>query len=716
MAKFDFRDVPIENNSEDLLNMSDYAKCLASFINSSEMPLTISLQGEWGSGKSSLMNMIKNILCNQDMSKIRTNINNHYEAVWINAWDLSLRGDDDYLAEHVSYKIIRSVQDVAKKKGCKIQKEINDLQQSFKKVFFRSVDYLMAMNGADSSSRQNLISMVDVNDNYVESARKHLATIIERLVKSDNTMSSKGFIFFIDDLDRLKPSAAVRLLDVIKNLFIINNCVFILAIDYDVISKGLISRYSEDTTQRSSNIDKLSKSYFDKLIQLPFVMPVNKYDIHEFVKSSLEKAGYLSNAIPVSDIYFNHMVKAIQLSIGTNPRAIKRLVNSVKLSKILDDSNHKILNDEGSLLINLLFICMQTSYPAFYTLFSKNCNYKSWSASSFHSVIIENLPVNASWTDILSTLAKKDPETSEHLDETIEFINYLSNIFTVCESCNSTKLKQILFLSSLTNMGRNDDSFVYSGIDYDNSSQTQKQQGTKLIEILELSNGINVLDVGCGNGETTIELYRKNPTIYIDAFDISASQIKIAQEKSEIHGINENKINFYQKNAKDISYKSKYDLVFSNAAMHWLYDDPEDAYKRIFDALKPNGTLAVHQGGAGSYKELHDMVKKAIIDCHLDEYYSNWTFSIFYPEKTAMEEMLNKLGFVDIDITLDSKVVHNDTVLIENFANASLLPYYEPLDSDIQKSILKDKFLELCKISDMYISVNRLYILARKSF
>ena len=50
-------------------------------------------------------------------------------------------------------------------------------------------------------------------------------------------------VFLIDDLDRVPPATAVEILDITKNIFDIPNCVFILAIDYEVVVKGLEGKF-----------------------------------------------------------------------------------------------------------------------------------------------------------------------------------------------------------------------------------------------------------------------------------------------------------------------------------------------------------------------------------------------------------------------------------------------------------------------------------------
>lgn len=107
MSKIDIRDIPIQNQLEDSLDIRKYAQALSDFIKSSDLPITISLQGEWGSGKSSLMNIIGEKLCDETSSG--------FEKIWINTWELSLKGDEKDLIEKLSMIILQRIQAIAKR-------------------------------------------------------------------------------------------------------------------------------------------------------------------------------------------------------------------------------------------------------------------------------------------------------------------------------------------------------------------------------------------------------------------------------------------------------------------------------------------------------------------------------------------------------------------------------------------------------------------------
>ena len=51
----EYRDIPVETLEQDEFGIERYVRALCDFIKSCDTPVTIALQGEWGSGKSSFM-------------------------------------------------------------------------------------------------------------------------------------------------------------------------------------------------------------------------------------------------------------------------------------------------------------------------------------------------------------------------------------------------------------------------------------------------------------------------------------------------------------------------------------------------------------------------------------------------------------------------------------------------------------------------------------
>ena len=159
--------------------------------------------------------------------------------------------------------------------------------------------------------------------------------------------------------------------------------------------------------------------------------------------------------------------------------------------------------------------------------------------------------------------------------------------------------------------------------------------------------------------------------------------------------------------------KNTYDLVFSNAVLHWV-TEPKRAYRLLFEALVPGGDLAVHQGGFGTYEGLHKAVRKAIGQAGFGERFKNWIFPVFYPEREEMEELLFEIGYEDIEVESIHSDESENVNLVDNFANASLIYYQRVGLSDEEYQLLKKEFFRICETEPVELSAHRLYIHAKR--
>jgi len=76
-SRLGIQDIPINSATDDSLKVGEYASALSQFILRCETPLTISIQGDWGSGKTSLMKLLE------------ANLKDSIIPVWFNTWQYS---------------------------------------------------------------------------------------------------------------------------------------------------------------------------------------------------------------------------------------------------------------------------------------------------------------------------------------------------------------------------------------------------------------------------------------------------------------------------------------------------------------------------------------------------------------------------------------------------------------------------------------------------
>jgi len=136
--------------------------------------------------------------------------------------------------------------------------------------------------------------------------------------------------------------------------------------------------------------------------------------------------------------------------------------------------------------------------------------------------------------------------------------------------------------------------FEFDGEKYKQASSQQKAWGRKLIAELEFEGGEKILDLGCGDGLLTAEMAKFVPDGFVLGIDASESMIETAQKDHA--GAN---VRFELLDIDAIDFKSEFDLVFSNATLHWVKDH-RMLLKNVFKALKNRGAARFQFAGDGN--------------------------------------------------------------------------------------------------------------------
>jgi predicted KAP-like P-loop ATPase len=201
-----------------------------------------------------------------------------------------------------------------------------------------------------------IVNVFDKQDSDIAKAVNDLKDAFQESVNNKLKDNKKDrVVIFVDDLDRLNPGKAVELLEVLKVFLDCENCVFILAVDYSVVTAGVRQKFGNLVDE-----DK-GKSFFDKIIQLPFKMLVAQYDINKYIYDMLKKMNMKANSRIVQDYK-----QLIRNSIGFNPRSIKRLFNTYQLLNLISDSKKTSVREDLHQRLLFAIICMQMTYEHLY--------------------------------------------------------------------------------------------------------------------------------------------------------------------------------------------------------------------------------------------------------------------------------------------------------------------------------------------------------------
>jgi trans-aconitate methyltransferase len=154
--------------------------------------------------------------------------------------------------------------------------------------------------------------------------------------------------------------------------------------------------------------------------------------------------------------------------------------------------------------------------------------------------------------------------------------------------------------------------------------------GEPLLQLLNPRPGELILDLGCGDGALTRKIAACCRVIGVDS---SFPQLQAAKERG---------INAIHMDGHQLSFKRRFDAVFSNAALHWM-KQPETVVAGVTNSLKPAGRFIGEFGGRGNVEKircaLHDTLRRHAIDpAPVDPWY--------YPSPEEYSELLLRAGFI----------------------------------------------------------------------
>lgn len=328
-----------EPTMSDSLGIDSYYEGFKTFIENCSTPLTMAIQGDWGSGKTSALKLIEQKIDPKELDRFgmptQASLQNAIaefkegkrkcHVIWFNTWQYANFGMDDNLTLALLTHLNSELDTITQRNAIKNVKKI--LGNVKKEAPETGLQFLAEQLGASSiynkleEATHKLASLNNIH--FVTQTIVALKQEIQKTILEE-IPDDQRLVIFVDDLDRLEPKAAVDLLEGIKNLMDCKKCVFVLAIDAEVVYQGVSSKYGE-----SMNKEK-EKMFFDKIIQVPFYIPMQKYDTKRYlVKEFLNCDG-------VNLEYHDKYVEVVRKLVGNNPRSIKRIFNLWELNKCIE--------------------------------------------------------------------------------------------------------------------------------------------------------------------------------------------------------------------------------------------------------------------------------------------------------------------------------------------------------------------------------------------
>ncbi|MFC1958347.1 class I SAM-dependent methyltransferase [Chloroflexota bacterium] len=175
--------------------------------------------------------------------------------------------------------------------------------------------------------------------------------------------------------------------------------------------------------------------------------------------------------------------------------------------------------------------------------------------------------------------------------------------------------------------------FEFDGNKYAQASSHQKEWGQRLISELDLKGNERILDLGCGDGAITVQLADLVPEGSLLGIDASQGMIETAGNHRRPNLL------FMVKDINSLDFNNEFDIIFSNATLHWVKDH-DRLLKNVYASLKKSGVLRFNFAADGN--------------CILS--IANWSWVVFI-------------------LILGAKYLNFGNKLV-NYGNDAVLPFY----------------------------------------
>lgn len=334
--------MPIHKNlidayKQDMLGRNKDIEAFANILNSLSDCTSIALDGKWGSGKTFFVKQTKlfldshnnfyNTLSEDDKNIFVSNDSDEYDykpqvCVYYDAWEND--NDQDPILSLV-YSIVGDIDD-----GYKLDETDGFIEKT--SAILETISGRNINSTLDTLKNRNLLDKIRKSKNTEKKIKEFLDEILQE--------RGNRLVIFIDELDRCKPSYAVRLLERIKHYFTNERFTFVFSINTNELQHTIRKHYGND-------FDAIR--YLDRFFDLKVAVP--EVNLEKYYNSIDFNSDYTYDLVCKSVMnYFHFSIREMGKYIGmTRIAAGEPTHNSTKY-------NFHFPNERGKLFFLMYFV------------------------------------------------------------------------------------------------------------------------------------------------------------------------------------------------------------------------------------------------------------------------------------------------------------------------------------------------------------------------
>jgi len=335
-------DKPIISKNEDFLNRKGFAKNIANAIENysdkENSSLTIGLYGKWGSGKTSIINMITEDIENDDVIVFK------FEP-WIFSDTQQLI--TNFFKEFAKVIKHTNYADEAKKIGEELETYA---------TFFEPMSLIPEPTISTLSLISGKIfgSVGKASKKWGTLKSKNLSATKSSIEKHLQKLNKK-ILIIIDDIDRLNNTEIRQVFQMIKVLGNFPNTIYLSSMDKDVVINALSEVQKGDGSE-----------YLEKIINVPFVVPsITTEEVHKFLFRRLDEIIKTEPDENFNQNYWGNVYHSGFKHFFSNIRDIVRYINVLRF-------NYEVLQNKVNIIDLMASTALQVFEPKVFGLIKTN--------------------------------------------------------------------------------------------------------------------------------------------------------------------------------------------------------------------------------------------------------------------------------------------------------------------------------------------------------
>lgn len=319
----------------DKLHRQESATILTQLLQRVDTPIVLALNARWGDGKTTFIQMWKHHLA---AGGIRT--------LYFNAWD------SDYSSDPLISFIGEMRGQLERENGLdptRLSEKWTKLKEAGAHIARRALPVAVkvgtagildldtfteqALGGLGESLAKEKIESYQADKNSVSTFKQRLGEFIREL-KGQDLSGKLPVVFFVDELDRCRPTYTVELLERIKHFFDVEGLVFVLSLDKEQLGHSIRSVYGSGL-----NVNGYLRRFIDLEYQLPKGSEINfayflaeQYQLTETLKRIGSPAD--QRTIDVGLSRFESLASVFNLSLRAQEQCFANLTIALLASRL----------------------------------------------------------------------------------------------------------------------------------------------------------------------------------------------------------------------------------------------------------------------------------------------------------------------------------------------------------------------------------------------